>query len=75
MAEQPTLDELRTRIQRDIDHFGGALPERHALVSDGYLAALVEWGLLSASDHFTLQAMLLRCEDNPVVSILLGRPD
>ena len=73
MAEQPTLNELRTRIHRDIDLFGGALPERCALVWDGYLAALLEWGLLSPSDDFALQAMLPRCDDNPVVSILLGR--
>src|SRR5437764_10200844 len=74
MAERPTLDELRTRIRRDIGHFGGALPERYVLAWDGYLAALLEWGLLSVSDHAALQNLLPPLEDNPVVSILLGRP-
>jgi hypothetical protein len=72
--EKPTYGELRRRIQADSDHFGGTLPERTALAWDGYLAALLEWGLLSVADHERLTRLLPPIADNPVVDILLGRP-
>ena len=46
MTARPTTQELKDRIQSEISHFGGALPERVALVWGGYLAGLLEWGLL-----------------------------
>lgn len=54
-------------------HFGGELPERVALVWDGYLAALLEWGLISPSEHKEVADMLPEIADNPVMSIFLGR--
>ena len=73
MSSRPTPQEIKERIQSEIDHFGGILPERVALVWDGYLAGLLEWGLISASQHKELSDMLPEIADNPVMSIFLGR--
>jgi hypothetical protein len=75
MADQPTVEEFEHRIRRDTDHFGGKLPERTVLVWYGYLAALIEWGLISVPEHQQLCKMLPRMEDNPATTILLGRED
>jgi len=73
MIELPTAQELRIRIQLDIDHFGGDLPERFAIAWRAYLAALIEWKLISIADHEALCKMLPAVEDDPSVAILLGR--
>ena len=70
---KPTVDELRTRIQNEFIYFGGALPERVALVWSGYLAALLEWGLITPSEHKEVTDMLPEIPDNPVMAIFLGR--
>jgi len=75
MYSQPTFDELRSRINDDIDHFRGQLPERYAIAWGGYIAALLEWGAISVDDHARLFDMLPRVENNPVLAILLGRPN
>jgi hypothetical protein len=75
MSERPTFEELRDRIQEEFSHFGGNLPERTALAWDGYLAALIEWGLISVTDHDRLCKMLPPIEDSPVIAILLGRSE
>ncbi|MBK8170376.1 MAG: hypothetical protein IPK60_08510 [Sandaracinaceae bacterium] len=71
--EKPTLGELTERLQKDIDHYGGSLPERVAIAWEGYRAALLEWDLISISDHAHLRGMLPHIHDDPVVKILLGR--
>ena len=73
MAWQPDFQELRSEIQGEIDHFGGALPERVALVWWGYLAGLTLWDLISAREHTDLTSMLPQIEDNPVLVIFTGR--
>jgi hypothetical protein len=73
MVDKPTLNELTQRIRRDIAFFGGAMPERTALAWNGYIAALIEWGLISVAEHKSLRDMLPRIEDDPAVTILLGR--
>jgi hypothetical protein len=75
MLNKPTVEELRNRIQRDIDYFGSDLPERTAIAWWGYLSALIEWGLLTVSEHDNVCSLLPMIQDNPVVQILLGRPD
>jgi hypothetical protein len=57
-------------------HFGGELPEGFKLAWGGYLAALVEWGLVSADEHLRPCSLVrqTKCEDDPVVAIHLGRP-
>ena len=67
------VDELLGRIRQDIDFFGGELPERNAIAWRGYLAGLLEWGLLNVADHDQLVALLPEIADDPVNDILLGR--
>ena len=75
MAERPTFEELKNRIERDMRHFDGTLPERNALVWYGYLAALIEWGQISVDEHERLTKLLPLIENNPVIPILLGREE
>ena len=75
MTERPSFEELQNRIVRDVDHYDGELPERFALVWNGYLAALIEWGFISVSEHEQLLKLLPPIDDNPAVTILLGRSD
>ena len=65
--------DTQARIQDDINHFGGSLPERTALVWDGFIAALLEYGLVSVEAHGKLSDMLPKIPDNPVVALFLGR--
>jgi hypothetical protein len=73
MNERPTREELQERIEGEIAHFGGAMPERVALVWDGYFAALLEWNLITPADHRALSSLLPAIPDNPVTAIFLGR--
>jgi hypothetical protein len=65
--------EISSRIQADINHFGGLLPERSALAWRGYLAAMLEWNLLSVAVYEELLARLPAVNDDPAVAILRGR--
>jgi hypothetical protein len=69
----PSIDALKSRIRSEIDYFKGSLPERVAIVWDGYLAALIEWGLITPAEHKALSDMLPDVPDNPVMAIFLGR--
>ena len=73
MREKPTEDEIKNRIWKDIDFYNGALPERVALSWSGYLAALIEWGLISPKEHDSLSDILPSIQNNPAIHILLGR--
>jgi len=72
MAEVPTFPELQGRVRQSVAYYGGVLPKEAALVWDGYFAALVEWGLISVSDHEALVRMLPEVPNNPVVRVFLG---
>jgi hypothetical protein len=65
--------EIRLRIQEEGIHFGGVMPERVAIAWSGYLAALLEWGMLTPGEHQELMEMLPAVPDNPVIAIFLGR--
>jgi hypothetical protein len=71
MAEMQ--DELKARIDADVRHLGGVLPERNAIAWRGYLAALLEWNLISVALHDDLLRLLPPIDDDPVVDILRGR--
>jgi hypothetical protein len=68
----PRLEELRSRIRESERYYGGTLPREAVLAWCGYLAALIEWGLVSVSDHATLSDMLPKGDVDPVLQILLG---
>jgi hypothetical protein len=73
MREKPSFDETKDRIDADSAHYGGTLPERAAIAWYGYLAALIEWGLISPSEHKRLTELLPPVDNNPASAILLGR--
>lgn len=73
MIERPTYDELKRRIQEDISHYNGCLPERVAIAWDGYIAALLEWGMISVDVHLQLHRLLPSIPYNPVTDIFRGR--
>jgi hypothetical protein len=49
------IDELRFRIQNDIRHFNGRLPERNAIAWRAYLCGLLEWAKI---ERETLEQLL-----------------
>jgi hypothetical protein len=65
--------ELSYRIQADIDHFGGVLPEKTGISWRGYLAAMLEWNLISVAQYDALLARIPPVNDDPAVAILRGR--
>jgi hypothetical protein len=72
MADRPSLAELRDRLAQCARHYGGTIPREAALVWDGYFAALLEWGLISAGEHGELLDRLPRPEASPVMGVFLG---
>ncbi len=73
MSDKPTQEELQERIQREVEYFDGILPERVAIAWGGYLAALLEWNLITPLEHQVVAGMLPKIPDNPVMAIFLGR--
>ncbi len=70
---KPDFSELLSRINVDMNHFSGLLPERNAIAWRGYLTALYEWQLLSRDNFSDLMTLLPLVEDDPVGAIMLGR--
>ncbi|MCL4859211.1 MAG: hypothetical protein KJZ93_07380 [Caldilineaceae bacterium] len=65
--------ELKQRIQSDIDHFDGELPENFAIAWRAYLAGLLEWGLLDVMTYDNLVEKVPAVPDDPAIAILRGR--
>lgn len=57
MVAKPTYDEIEERISEDADFHGG-LPTEHAAAWSGYIAALLEWRLITEEEHRRLQNRL-----------------
>jgi hypothetical protein len=72
MSQLPTLDELRDRVRQSIRFYGGTLPATAICLWDGYFAALLEWGMISVSDHASLVDILPKVENNPVYYLFTG---
>lgn len=67
--------ELRERIAADAAGYGGTLPREGIIAWEGYLAALIEWDVVSVGEHERLCDLLPRIEDSPVTHILPGRDE
>ena len=67
------VDELEMRIRNDSAHFHGVMPRDFAIAWRAYLAALMEWNVLSLGDYDRLLKMLPDVPDDPAVAILFGR--
>jgi hypothetical protein len=65
--------ELMHRIDADIKHFAGALPERTAIAWRGYLAAALEWNVITIEQYDSLVARVPPVDDDPAIAILRGR--
>jgi muconolactone delta-isomerase len=72
MVDKPTYDELESRIKAVARFYGGKLPVEHALVWQGYIGALSEWGLISIQEHERLHDLLGRIPAAPMLHISLG---
>ncbi len=70
------LREVRYRINEQIAYFGGVLPERHAIAWGGFLAALLEEGILDYLHYGELVDILPKVpEPDPVADIFIFEPD
>jgi hypothetical protein len=58
MDSRNRTDELRERIRDSVRAYGRPLPREKALAWHGYLAAVLEWGIVSPSQHQELTGML-----------------
>ena len=65
--------ELKGRIQDDLDHSRGDLPDSYAIAWRAYLAGLLEWGVIDVSLYDSLLNLLPAVQDDPAISISLGR--
>ena len=72
-AAKDIVAELLYRIQADVDHFGGTLPENTAISWRGYLAAMLEWSLIPLDQYKALLARIPEVADDPAIAILSGR--
>ncbi len=72
-ASRDVSSELSYRIQADIDHFGGVLPEKTAISWRGYLAAMSGWNLIPVAQYEALLARIPLVNDDPAIAILRGR--
>jgi len=72
MSQAPTFDELEKRIRETATHHGGSMPTDVAFAWSGYLAALIEWGLISVDEHLRLIQLLPEDATRPATEILLG---
>jgi hypothetical protein len=65
--------ELMHRINADIEHLGGALPERTAIAWRGYLAAALEWNVITVEQYDSLLTRVPPVDNDPAIAILRGR--
>ena len=66
--------EIESRINTDIKHFKGSMPERYALAWNGYLAGLYEWGFIERYNY--LVNLLPKIDKpDPILEIFEGRED
>jgi len=72
MANKPTYQELERRIREIADANDGHLPSADAFAWAGYVAALLEWSLITAKDHRLLQDLLGPESAGPALTITLG---
>lgn len=67
--------ELQYRIERDVNHFQGKMPERYAIAWRAYLAGLLEWNVIELPVYDALTKLVPVVADDPAPQILRGRND
>jgi hypothetical protein len=73
LASGAIAAELAARLQADVDHAGGTAPAALAHAWRGYLAAMLEWGLIDVAAYDALRARLPPSAEDPATAILRGR--
>ncbi len=68
--EKPNIDELRLRLEEvrarnDYD-------DRHACCWQGYIAALLEWDLITPNEHKELAQIVPAEKPDPALVVFLG---
>jgi hypothetical protein len=58
MESRQRAEELRGRILDSVRCYGEPLPREMVMAWHGYLAAALEWGLISVAQHEALGGML-----------------
>jgi hypothetical protein len=66
-------EELKVKIPAQLANGHAEHRESLTLAWDGYLAALLEWTVITVRAHQELVASLLTVADNPVNNVFLGR--
>jgi len=74
-TSQDVAAELMNRINADVKHFEGVLPERTAIAWRGYLAAALEWDLITVEQYDSLLVRIPPVNDDPAIAILRGRDE
>ena len=72
MIHKPDIEEILSRIEKNLSKHDSAIPREVVSCWYGYLGALLEWGLIEVDDHHKLCRLLPEINDNPVVEIMLG---
>lgn len=73
MSEKPQFQELANRIKAHLASSDDNAAKREISIAwDGYIAALLEWDMISIQDHQELYSLLPKVEKSPVGEILTG---
>jgi hypothetical protein len=72
-AAKDIVDELSYRIDAEAAHFGGTMPEKTAICWRGYLAAMLERGMLQPDQYDGLLVRVPDVEQDPAIDLLRGR--
>lgn len=68
-------DELKSRIQKHINAFGGHLLESYTIAWNGYLAGLLEWQVIGDSYGHLINLLPQTSNPDPILTIFSGRMD
>jgi len=72
METRERAEELRGRILDSVRAYGEPLPREMAAAWHGYLAAALEWGLVSAAQHAELSVLLPQPTGDYITHVFLG---
>jgi len=64
------IEELRFRIENDVRHFNGRLPERNAIAWRAYLCGLLEWAKIGRETFDQLLETLPPVSPDPAEFLL-----
>lgn len=72
MESRERAEELRGRILDAVRFYGEPLPREMVMAWHGYLAAALEWGLVSVAQHADLSGMLPPPPEPFITHVFLG---